>query len=710
MIKTNSTPPKYRQQLIYGATVKTLEVPPLEWKDGEFQFLRDLDKGGIFTNYNVSSLTFIKDGRKVLNDLFDESLSEAECFFQESWFNPTTNLYVDFPSTFKIDFSTWSEVETSTSGLGVSVGVHEVGILSKFRNRKGTKRDLTKTTSDGGFSIIDYPDLAKFIEIQAISSYFEGKYSGSTGEREYLEDQILGLDSIVLNDFLGGELTTTTDGGSKTKANSFFYESTSDKTLTLNGELDVLFTTLDFQIITVRVNIQRYDLAGTQLSETTVSTYVKEVGGPLSGKLTWSEEFTIDEGDSLSCTVEIAGRVEDKINWYNVIFNVTEKIDRVGLSLREGMPIYEAIERCLQLMVDKQYPLYSPKFGRTDTPYNFDGDTYATEDQTSFSTLISGLGLRHVDLDDENNALGISFDELFQFLQSSYNVGMSEELFEGEKRFVIDDYEKFFLDTEIFDFRNRLNKLDITRKIDETLLYNSIKTGQESYDYEELNGRGEYNTEQTRSTILNIDNQFNNISSVRGDVMGIIEKLELDTTLGSGTTDSEGDSDIFVIKSQRHPITANRWVSESDENIEVLDDSSLFEDNNLNLYFTPVRKLIRTSCRWGIGLIKSVSSYCRFQFSDKLQTLKTSGEGYEITENEDIQIGDARINSPKYEPIILDFDVEFTFEDLQTLTATEQTKYGYIRVTDEWSGYIMKFTKKNTQDLAHFTLILKHVN
>jgi len=117
-------------------------------------------------------------------------------------------------------------------------------------------------------------------------------------------------------------------------------------------------------------------------------------------------------------------------------------------------------------------------------------------------------------------------------------------------RLRIEDYAWFFQDDTVLDLSDRINALDIESEVLPELAYITLKSGYKKYDYEEKNGRGEFNTESIRTTINKVDTEFDNVSDIRADTMGILKLLgqEIGTT---GTTDSKGDNELFITKTQR---------------------------------------------------------------------------------------------------------------------------------------------------------------
>jgi hypothetical protein len=372
----------------------------------------------------------------------------------------------------------------------------------------------------------------------------------------------------------------------------------------------------------------------------------------------------------------------------------------------EGLPIYEGTERVLQHILGSQFPFYSEKLGRLDTIYNQDGDVYLSEDQKTFIHMLGGLNFRGSQISDPNAPIPASFEDIFQSLTSMYNLGYTFELRDGFFRLRIEDYSFFFDDDVSLDLSDQLTDLDIEGEAMPELAYLNIDTGYKKYEYLQLNGRGEFNTSSSRTSIIQTDTKFNNVSVARGDTKGMFDLLAnpLDST---GSTDVRGDNDLFFLKTQRD---TGGWKPEAQENIEII-SGSLFGDSTYNLFLTGTRNLKRQGNRLKSSLIKFTASFLRFQVSDKLQTLRTTGtaqsgdDQYAITENEDILVDD--LEDPIFRPFKLTTKTKLTYTQRKALLDNPLKR---VIFTENRSGWILNYKRQNATDEVELSIIEKYVN
>ncbi len=724
----SNTPSRYRFTLISPDGILVLKNSPLEWKDGVLEYERKIKAGGVFINFALDSLTFIKEGYNFLKGLKETYGINATCSLKIEEFNGETREYEEFPVQFACIFSTYSAVKVGDTKIQIAVNIQiqNSSELVNFENRKGVDVDLTKTTSIGGYEIVDYPHslvdsnplgyeiFKKYINYPA-SNIIDTSQS-RTPSIDYGLPRLPGSISYcsvpvdtLLSDF--SEITAVPYATQKTNLNDI--QSIFDTAL-----YDYDFTFDYVFIIDVRdkdstnawsIKLIEVDSGGSIQSEKLIETFGTEKRGYV-----FSDSFniSIDQGNSFKLVVEVQDRADlsaylmDQlttagVTYYSEVF-FKQTVTSTPARTVDCFPKYEFFERICQHIFDSQFPFYSEKYGRTDVIYNFDEDKYLSEDQKTFAGIQSGLNIRGGFLRDENIPLAISFKKAFDSINTMDNIGYTFEFIDGFNRLRIEDYSFFFQDDVVLDLSDRINELDLEGEMMPELAYVKLVSGFKKYDYEEINGRGEFNTESQRTTINKVDTEFNNVSDIRGDTKGIYKLISqpLDTT---GTTDEKGDNELFITKTQRDGV--NWWKPEKEENITIENNSSIFGDSTLNLFYTPTRNLIRHGNKLKSPLIKYTSSKLLFQTSEKLQTLRTTGEGYSISENEDILVDD--LSDPIFDIEIITATIKLTFAERKALMAAPLKR---IIFTDSISGWLMKYRQKNAEDKVEISIIKKYVS
>ena len=82
------------------------------------------------------------------------------------------------------------------------------------------------------------------------------------------------------------------------------------------------------------------------------------------------------------------------------------------------------------------------------------------------------------------------------------------EFVNGQPRIRLENYDYFFKDAVSLDLSSKLNKYDIESEAMPELAYLSLKSGYKEFDYEEINGRGEYNSTNERTSIIETDTEL----------------------------------------------------------------------------------------------------------------------------------------------------------------------------------------------------------
>jgi len=708
----SNTPERYRFRLMSANNEIVCNPEPLEWKSGTLNIKRDLDVGGVFSSFQQDSLTFVGNGAAYLRGLYELKEVNAQCTLIIEWWKNSIREYVEFPSRFDINFNFYEIVKIGKFAFGVRIKAINNSVQTKLDNRKDINVDITKLKSIGDFQITDYPALRKSILYDATNIYYSAhlvKESAGLDENELIhQDGVVTYTTLPLEIINNNRFTEIQRTEYATRITSlldvvsFFPKAKYDYDFVIDYTFAEYVTNKytgslpwNLQLLETKIHsdgtieiINTYDLGGFGGEE---QVYVIE------GSVT----ISVSSGNDLKLVVRSAG-IASHYTAYSLTqrITITSSVAASPDSTSEGFPIYEAMERVCQHILDRQYPFYSEYFGRLDIQCEPNTANYLTENQLRFAHIQTGLNIRGILLSNTDAQLAVSFKDLFESMKSIWNVGyMLDSSIDGELRIRIEDYAYFFQDVQILDLSNRINKYDIESQVMPELIPSNIKCGFDNYEYLTVNGRGEPNTTSEYTSLMNTATKFENISKYRGDTKGIIDNLA-STLLVDETVDLKSDSSVFVIKSQKY---GEFWKPEKGENITINDDTSLFRYDLMNRYFTPSRMLIRQGNRVTCGMTKEMASTLTFQKSDKACNLSTTGLGLSIIENQNIDL--ATLESPIYKAMKHTITCRFDFSDLEIL---QSNSLGYIKFSDAISGYLLSLKKKNNEDKAEITIIERY--
>ncbi len=151
-------------------------------------------------------------------------------------------------------------------------------------------------------------------------------------------------------------------------------------------------------------------------------------------------------------------------------------------------------------------------------------------------TITSGDAIRGI----VGAKLKTSFRDFFQSINSTLNIGFSVE------------NGKPTLEAKSYYYKSNLPAANVgtiknfSLEPADEYMYNSVKIGYQNQNYDELNGRDEFNATQVYSLpVTRIQKELNLVSPYRADCFGI-EYTRINLS-GKDSTDSKGDNDTFFI-------------------------------------------------------------------------------------------------------------------------------------------------------------------
>ena len=726
----NKTAQRFRFWIISKNGSELLTSAPTGWNGSSIVMGRGLGIGSIFTGgviseYKVGSLKFINDGFKILYGTYNGNGEWENGLFLEDELTAKAKLLVEyldkdfeyrsFGELFEFDFATLKTNKGKSGAIdSVSINVNQTGLFVLWQKRKNIKLDLTRTESIGGYKIIDFVDLKKIINIPEISNNFFANWENG----ESASSEIFGLlgtlpyfipeQKLILSDFgsqtnaveqktyLSGQIPLLTD--------CFFGAATEDHNIEISGSLKIRGKSIPFSglgLFTCKLYMSKFD--GVSFSDTRDLGTYNFFKTTSEKTITFQEDFQILIGEYLIIYMHDFTPVNMAVNLRTVNYtkDCLEKVVNISAKTIESMPIIQAMQRCSQLLFDKQEPFKSDFFNETD--------------QETFMNIMGGLHLRGLALDNRNAPITVKSDEFYKSISILNNVGFGLEVIDGDEKLVVENIDYFFPDEVGLDLSDRVNPNEIEEEVFLDGIFSEFEVGFDEFSYESINGRAEYNTKNTRTSILPVGNKLELISKLRGDPKGMFVQLE-NPVVGEGANASEdvdGDEDAFVLKTQKDGAT--EWKPEVFENYTVLDNSSLFGNSSWNLFITPTNIFLRNKERIATGLNVAQNSVLAYQQSGKLSTLKTKKTGglTEVTENQDIKvitqvITEPQIGLPKFDIRLLTKTVPFYDEDYSTLLAN---KNKLVKLSRNIAGWLITkegFKYDIFKNEATFKLIKKY--
>jgi hypothetical protein len=274
--------------------------------------------------------------------------------------------------------------------------------------------------------------------------------------------------------------------------------------------------------------------------------------------------------------------------------------------------------------------------------------------------LTSGDAIRGFD--------GAKFRSSFSGLFSSFNTqqGIGIGLVNGVLRL---EKKGFFVNyADPIDI-GEVSKLSVTPAGD--YIFNTLKIGGPETQYDDTNGRQEFNgTFNWLSAITRVTKELNLVSEYRFDSYGIeFTRINL---AGKTTTDSASDNDCFIIHTDKTPFDVN--PDDNNKPVYALNRdlnpfaAGLLERNTVfNIFLSPGRCLRRNGDYIRSHFYRMDSTKLTFQTTEKNPELATTNPPI-VDENGNITIGE--LNAPLFTPNLMEFETAGRGDIMELLEAS----------------------------------------
>lgn len=648
--------------------VMLLRYAPDGWEKSRFSIIRNEKYKGLFRKVSVNELTFVKDARDYLRDVYEGQGINAVCTFYVYRWNDTTQAYAEYFAG-KVDFSTYKISETGVTVEAIDTSLHE-----KIKNRENTIVDLLKRTSIGGYSIPAFtgePQQLTFpaFNIVAIATWNRPAAASTTSDAHRLPMQ------VVTSEF------TEADDQAIDSTDNCFTASLANRTLAIEGTACGTIT-FDEEEVSVLMTVQ---LLKNGANIATLDTIAISFATNYVFSIAFSSSISIVTGDTLAIRVLLSGVVSGHTTQYSDVWvQFRENIDSVSLSSCTAFPWYEALLRCCQHLADGNDVLISEKFGRTDTPIR----TYAGDGEIGHIT--KGLYVRGANA--YNSTLPVTLSDLFASLDALFCLGMGIE----GSQVVVEELSYFFDTSVVLDISGRIRENAIGKEVLPSWHFNRISAGYGSFEYQATGGLSEFNTKSEFTTVISvIDNIYSILSKYRADTQGIIALRKAGS---NDTNDVKGDEDIFLVDAVRQ---SGLFYARTDEGFDEI-GGGVDADNWYNVRLSPGRNLRRHGQVIRAGLERNLGSAVRWQTSDKNTQLysQMTGETAPIREDDDIVVND--LTAPMWWAEAYTVECELDYDDL---TAILTNPRGLIKLADEKYGWILEVNAGNSENKAEMRLL-----
>ena len=649
-------------------TPTPLEYSPDGWKDQLVNYARNETYYGIFRSYTIP-LKFVFDGAQILRSRLYVYGMEDVVNLVINRLNYDTGQY-DLFYTGEIDFSKFED----------SIDVFKVNVI------EGGLSKYVKAYENVAQEI---PLNKDFIKVKMDGIYLHSKLNFSI---VYLNDGIR-RDHTVPCYFSNaeGDAQNVKTGNSPLQYTTGWSNTTDDRWIIKNtGKTDPI----DFNLVgTLKFLVsQNFD----EVNSAPVRIWFEKKGGT-----------TIDIVPS-----EDLGR-RRSITPYERPFNINVTLNPNEWLYIRGY-VHENIEDKYIQYLDSTINVYFKSRFQTTTIKakkalsvgnelikKIADNTHSLESNILKNTTIAiscGDAIRGI----ENPILKTNFKDLFTSLNRNLEIAGSI----NNKKFIIEAKKTAYNNTLLYDLGEIKDaKFDFY----EPLLANSIKLGYANQDYDDLNGRDEFNnTSEFKAPITRVNKLYDLTAPYRADMFGVeFTRINLQ---GKTTTDNNSDNDVFMLDVEYDFTDADGIENYKLRRPAFTSITGLIDPQSaFNIDLSP-KRIFNKHGAWIRGMMWPLTTEkITFQTTDKNPLLKTVQGGVTIQENADVVISDLEPNY--FIPITAKFEtiVPENLVDIMQSNSTGLFQFTYNG--DTYKGWVIACSQKPSTDVEQqWTLLLSADN
>lgn len=622
-----------------SALPRPLEYTPDGWRNIEINNARNQKYFALDRAFTVP-LEFVEDGAHILKDAYYKNGIEAKVWLvivkQKIFYDGMEyGWYYDACYKGEIDFSNFNHV-----GPKVTINIMEGGIPKLIKAKESVKYELD----------IDVPEVVK-VKMDSVNIRYEFQFttfatsydtttSLATFRQFLMSFSRTDLTSRLVNIVCHDVIKTVDASINYVDDERWFLEAEGNVNLTARFRFNVRLRT-QFALGTGQFKIRLYNQTGA-----VVHTFVDVTGSTFNFDQTLVIDETINlnlvEGDRLFLVARVDG--------------VSTGNMRTSMEVSEtGSDFYYA-SKFRETFIKNLTPLYVfQKLIEKITDGVYQAESTLLSDNSNF-TLTCGDAIRGI----TGSKLKTSLVDFFGSFDTQFDIGLGE--INGKVRL---EKKEFFIDYANPIELGEVSKLKVKPAIE--YYFNTLKIGYPEQDYDNPSGKQEFNNTSLYTTpITRITKELNKVSAYRADCYGIeFTRINLE---GKTTTDSDSDNDVFLIHTNKVPITdpIEGTVYELNRDLNpsitgLLEPASVF-----NVFLSPRRCLDRNGRSIHSGFYKLDTGKLIFQTTDKNANLSTTTPS--VIEKADIQIGS--LAAQLFSPNLLEFDTPAPVDLVEALEAS----------------------------------------
>jgi hypothetical protein len=560
----------YQVRLKFKSTECTVINIPDGLDEFDFRFIRSKRYHSVFNKFSFP-LGFILDGQEFVENAYIEDGPDAEVEIWVDIQNPESLAYEDFIYGV-LDFHQrkWTIESTELPILDSSK-------QTKFIERDDIAYDVRSLISTDGITIPELANVPQLCRYTAISPVAWANLEinnpvtlnvvdeGTLATHIYSHTGTIPFNNInnsikASPDTSGAPEPIYINESSETKEVSVKFEMLTNLNVSTN-----LTTTPD-----PIVDVIWFFIIETGGGNNVADNFIfigdtSQPDGSYNNTISFNNTYSIPSGGTIKAYGSVKSDNSSVFDTYsfsvqNIItdYSIEEKGVTVDVSDNYSVLAFEAMARLIQLStseLDTSKILSSTILGRKDSALG----TLKNDGRLSMLAFTNGFHLSKGKFIDNSSGIPKTINRLskepivlktkdaFKCLDAIGNLGLwynpESDIFE------IKDKREYFKDKKILTLEG-VEKLEITVAND--LYINNVKGGFDTdNDYDNTNGRLEFNGKITASTPASARNTLDIESPITGDTIGITEARKKQFIIAEGAQDSKSDTKLFVTQMKR---------------------------------------------------------------------------------------------------------------------------------------------------------------
>lgn len=632
--ENNNSYYQYGDTVLTSASLKPLEFTPNGWTKIQIQNQRNQTYFAVDRSFSVP-LEYVKDGAQILKYIYYNQGIESKVFMsiceQRLFFDDTQyGFYYTLLYRGEIDLSNFKQDSTK-----VTVNIMEGGMPKLIKAYENTKYEIPIDVTEAIDIFMDGILLKK----AAAYSVVEGQLLGAGLVTHYIPILFLNQEGASVGILFESQSYGESD------PRIIRNETGSDISFPLSGsikfKIEYAADKYHFQIKKKKVDNSQQVLFDSGISSVS-NNVVYEIPFSINVTLQNKEQLFFQGFDLTNASP--ANLPNLKMTYYDTDININLDFKYKNTTIKALRPLY-----VFQQLISK---ISNGAFTPQSTFLQSIEDVVVT----------CGDAIRGI----SGSVIKTSLRDFFTSYNSDFGIGMG--MVGNTLRL---EQKAYWVQYDDFIDLGEVKNMKVYPATD--LLINNIKNGSPNQDYDDVNGKQEFNTTQERSApITRIAKELNLISVYRKDCYGIeFNRLNLD---GKTTTDNDSDNDVFMIHIEDNP--RGDGLYHLDRSLNASATGLLTPATVFNLYLTPARGIRRNGNYIRSLFYKLEHKYLTFQTTDKNNAVVAGG----IPENADIEISslDPALFSANY----LEFETKVPYNLFEILNASPLKAFA-----GTWAGF-----------------------